>query len=119
MSMNVAHILYILSQTFPLPVPNNPDISRQERNLANHIINIIKEAETGEIEIEETEELVDEDYDGDYETPSEYCFGPEVSNENCYINGCSEMSFILCSRCKLYICFDHFCISLNHFCPVA
>ncbi|EFP13218.1 hypothetical protein CRE_08455 [Caenorhabditis remanei] len=67
MSLNVSHILYILSQTFPLPVPKNPNLSRQERNLANHIINIIKEAETGEVEIEETEELVDEDYDGDYE----------------------------------------------------
>ncbi|CAL2051777.1 unnamed protein product [Caenorhabditis brenneri] len=70
MSFNVSHIIFSLLQKYAVPVPKNPPISREERKLAAHVINLIEQATTRYIEIEESDELENEE-DGDWE-PEEF-----------------------------------------------
>ncbi|EGT55375.1 hypothetical protein CAEBREN_20315 [Caenorhabditis brenneri] len=70
MSFNVSHVIFLLLQKYAVPIPNNPTISREERKLAAHVINLIEQATTGYFEIEESEELENEE-DGDWE-PEEF-----------------------------------------------
>lgn len=52
----------------------------------------------------------------EFVTPADYCFG-DVGEEECGFGGCSEFSFIRCARCNCQICFEHFVVDDQHFCP--
>ncbi|ULU05309.1 hypothetical protein L3Y34_017782 [Caenorhabditis briggsae] len=55
------------------------------------------------------------DFYSPFLTPSEYCFG-KVDHEDCYSPNCPNLAFIKCSRCKEFICFEHFIIKDKHLC---
>ncbi|EGT31220.1 hypothetical protein CAEBREN_15969 [Caenorhabditis brenneri] len=66
MSFNVSHVLFLLLQKFVVPLPKDPTITRQEKKIASHMVRIMQEAIDGDVIVEETEELEDEN-DGDWD----------------------------------------------------
>lgn len=67
MVFNHAHVLFLLERKFPIRPPDDHLISREERKIANHIINILEQAVHHEFEIEVEKMVVNEEDDADYD----------------------------------------------------
>lgn len=48
----------------------------------------------------------------EYQTPVEYCF-PSDRVQSCHQEDCDHFSFIRCTYCEYYYCFDHFVENLH------
>ncbi|CAO4375620.1 unnamed protein product [Caenorhabditis nigoni] len=66
MSLKIENILFLISQKFPITLPSDPTVSREERKLAGHFINLIEQAVNDELDVEEEEIVINENSDGDW-----------------------------------------------------
>lgn len=63
MDFSVPNVLFLLLQEFPTASPGAPLITRKERKLASHLINIIKQANEGEFEVDESDEVFEKEHE--------------------------------------------------------
>ncbi|UMM30624.1 hypothetical protein L5515_012425 [Caenorhabditis briggsae] len=66
MVLTTSHVLFLLVQNYSIKIPDAPVVSIQEKKLARVLCSLLGQTKEGELTIEETEEVRDEEC-GDWE----------------------------------------------------